>query len=326
MPGEWGRGAVIQRLPFSGLLGYLLNAPAVRAAFKSWQGDILHAHYAGGYGLCASLTLLRPRIVSVWGADVYDVPQQGRVWKAIIRQVLNRADRVTSTSYAMREQCRTLNVIREIDVVAFGIDTEIFRPSDQKNSRENQPLIVGTVKTMHEKYGIDTLIHAFAHIGPRVDHCDIRLKIVGGGPELDNLRRLCTELKISDFVEFLGHVDYEHVPENLQSLDIYCAPSRWDSESFGVAIIEASACALPVIVSDVGGLPEVVDNGETGLVISRDDVAGLADAIKRLIKDDALRRSMGEKGRANVIRKYEWSRCIDQMIEIYRSVIALQAR
>ena len=103
------------------------------------------------------------------------------------------------------------------------------------------------------------------------------------------------------------------MPAWLNRLDIYAAPSRLDSESFGVAVIEASACALPVVVSDVGGLPEVVRDGETGLIVPRDDVPALQAALKRLVLDAALRERLGQGGRAHVEREYEWGHCVDLM-------------
>lgn len=326
LAGDWGHSVMIRRLPFSGRMGYILNAPFARIAFKKWGGDLIHAHYAGGYGLCAVLTCVRPRIVSVWGADVYDVPRQGKAWKLVIQYILNSSDRVTSTSYAMLDHCRTIGINKRIDVVAFGIDTKIFSPKKITIADSKEHIIVGTVKTMHQKYGIDTLIRSFALICPNVDGKSVRMKIVGGGPDLENLKNLASELNISKYVEFLGNVEYERVPEILRELDIYCAPSRWDSESFGVAIIEASACGLPVIVSDAGGLPEVVSDGETGFVIKRDDVSGFAEAMKRLIRNDTLRQEFGKNGRASVIRKYEWTRCVEKMVCIYRDVIGTVVR
>jgi glycosyltransferase involved in cell wall biosynthesis len=108
-------------------------------------------------------------------------------------------------------------------------------------------------------------------------------------------------------------VAHAEVPAWLHRLDIYAAPSRLDSESFGVAVIEAGACGLPVVVSDAGGLPEVVRDGETGLVVPREDVPALQAALKRLALDPALRRRFGRAGRAHVERAYAWGQCVDLM-------------
>ena len=92
-----------------------------------------------------------------------------------------------------------------------------------------------------------------------------------------------------------GPVPHEKVPDILGQLDIYVAASRW--ESFGVAVLEAAACGLPVVVSDVGGLPEVVEHGITGFVVRREDPGSVADALIRLVSSGELRRRMGDAAR-----------------------------
>jgi glycosyltransferase involved in cell wall biosynthesis len=121
-------------------------------------------------------------------------------------------------------------------------------------------------------------------------------------------------------VRFAGPVPHAEVPHWLHQMDIYVAASRLDSESFGVAVLEASACALPVVVSDVGGLPEVVAHGVTGLVVPRDDPAALSAAVERLVADADLRRAFGEAGRVRVQQQYEWTHSVDEMLACFNAV------
>jgi L-malate glycosyltransferase len=152
---------------------------------------------------------------------------------------------------------------------------------------------------------------ADADVQRRPDEC--RLLVVGDGPQRTALEALADELGIASRCEFVGAVAHADVPAWLNRFDVYAAPSRLDSESFGVAVIEAGACALPVVVSDVGGLPEVVRDGETGLIVPRDDVPALQAALKRLVLDRALRERLGRGGRSHVEREYEWGHCVDLM-------------
>ena len=96
--------------------------------------------------------------------------------------------------------------------------------------------------------------------------------------------------------------------------------------TFGVAVIEAGACALPVVVSDAGGLPEVVRDGETGLVVPREDVPALQAALKRLVLDEALRRRIGRAGREHVAREYAWEVCVDRMMACYEATLELMPK
>ena len=149
----------------------------------------------------------------------------------------------------------------------------------------------------------------------------LRLLIVGGGRDRSSLELLADSLDISKVTEFTGAVPHAAVPDYLNRLDIYVAASRLDSESFGVAVLEASASSLPVIVTDVGGLPEVVEDGVTGRIVPRDAPHALAKAIEELILNEGLRKSMGLSGLHRVLERYSWKDSVSKMEEIYEKVI-----
>lgn len=155
-------------------------------------------------------------------------------------------------------------------------------------------------------------------------HPALRLCIVGDGPDRAALQALAQLLQLQQRVDFAGAVPHDAVPAALRRLDIYAAPSRLDSESFGVAVVEASACGLPVVVSDAGGLPEVVVEGQTGLVVPRENVPALAEALRRLVLDTGLRERLGVAGRAHVQATYEWGHCVDLMERAMTNVLAVQ--
>ena len=133
--------------------------------------------------------------------------------------------------------------------------------------------------------------------------------------------QLLKELGIADVTTFVGQVDHQGVPAQLAEIDIYVALSRLDSESFGVAVLEASAMALPVVVSDAGGLPEVVVDGQTGIVVKRDDPAAAAAALEELVLDPERRTAMGAAGRRHVEEKYSWGASVELMESVYRSLL-----
>jgi glycosyltransferase involved in cell wall biosynthesis len=242
----------------------------------------------------------------------------------LIRGNLRRATAVASTSHAMARQVQHLTPERrEIAVTPFGVDLARFAPDPSHRVRGR--LTIGIVKSLAPKYGVDLLLRAFAglvndaEVQVLPDAC--RLLVVGDGPQRAELESLARELGIAQRTEFAGAVAHAEVPAWLNRFDIYAAPSRLDSESFGVAVIEASACALPVVVSDAGGLPEVVRDGETGLVVPRGDVPALQAALKRLVLDAALRERLGQGGRALVEREYEWGHCVDLMERCLERVV-----
>ena len=307
-------------LPFRGGLAYALNAPALYRAYRRSGADLLHVHYAGGYGAMAWLSGIRRRIVSVWGGDVYDVPHRSLLHRMMVLGALKGALRITSTSHVMAHEVRRLGITERIDVIPFGVDTAQFRPGHAKRSHTG--FIVGTVKSLQRKYGIDTLIRGFANAldDPDFAALDPLLHIAGAGEARAGYEALAAAVGRGR-ISFEGHVDHDRVPDMLHQFDLYVAVSRDDSESFGVAIIEASACGLPVIVSDAGGLPEVVQDGVTGQVIPRDAPDRLAQAITELARNAGRRRQMGLAGRDRVQRFYEWRHCVDRMILLYEDVL-----
>lgn len=318
-------GGTVEWLPYSGAIGYFLNAIRLRSRLDELRPDILNAHYASGYGTTAALTGFKPLLLSVWGSDVFDFPYQSWWRKVLLRRNLRSATKIASTSHVMARQVRLLDSTLPLPVVTpFGVDTNRFFP-DSKRDRDF--ITVGTVKTLTHKYGVDLLIDAFARLLQNYDvqksglFPRLRLILVGGGEERAALEARARSLNIADRVRFVGAVPHEAVPDWLNRLDIYVAASRYDSESFGVAVVEASACGVPVVVSDAGGLPEVVQHGVTGLVVPRENSQALANALSEIVLDEACRRGFGEAGRIHVLKHYEWEHCVDTMISVYERVI-----
>jgi len=303
-------------LPYSSPHGYFLNAITLKKTLKQINPDVLNAHYASGYGTLGRLSAFHPYVLSVWGSDVFDFPFKSRYHMALIRKNLLAADLVCSTSNVMAQQ--TLKIcpeIQRIEVTPFGVDTQIFKPLP--DCRNPEYITIGTVKTLAHKYGIDTLLHAFALACSEMKKIDpgkkLRLLIAGDGPEKFKLQELARSLKIESQCIWVGKVPHSEVPKILNQLDIYVALSRLDSESFGVAIIEASACGIPVVVSDAGGLPEVVEGEKTGFIVPRESVEEAKNVLFLLLQKPALRENMGKNGRLFVQEHYEWILCVAAM-------------
>ena len=325
-PGDPIDGRVkIHNLPHRGLPGYFLNVSKVRQLLGSIQPDLLHVHYASGYGTLGRLSKFHPLLLSVWGSDVYDFPATSWLHRALVASNLREADWVGSTSKVMAEQTRSLCAdLKHLSITPFGIDIEKFHPQPQQDKNY---LTIGTVKKLAPKYGIDILIKAFAAaresaIAQSLDLAQkLRLMLVGDGLQRKELEALAKELNVDKVTTFVGAVPHEDVPRYLNQMDVYVAASRLDSESFGVAVLEASACGLPVVVSDAGGLPEVVSDGVTGYIAPKEDVAATAAAIGKLIVGSTERDRLGQAGRKLVLDRYIWSENVDLMYKIYGQLL-----
>src|SRR5690625_501580 len=182
---------VLHRLPFPHPAGYFLNAWHVRKLLRKISPDVLNTHFASGYGTLARLSGFQPNVLSVWGTDVYEFPHKSRWHRGLIEANLKAARQICSTSHVMATVTKQLSPNLEVDVVPFGIDTEWFKPDQNRYSQGvGNNIVVGTVKTLLPKYGIDVLINAFALLVQRLEASEpelaqrLRLKIVGGGPDL----------------------------------------------------------------------------------------------------------------------------------------------
>lgn len=281
---------------------YLKNIMKIKKIIKDINPDILHAHYATSYGLIGSLSKYKPYIVSVWGSDVYDFPKKSFIHKEILKYNLKKADLVLSTSKVMAEETNKYTN-KEIIITPFGVDINKFKPN--KAIKENNgEIVIGTVKTLEDNYGIDYLIKAFNEVINRNKNLNLKLRIAGKGSKETKLRNLCKEFNIEERVEFLGFVDQKEVPNVFNSFDIAVFPSIF--ESFGVAAVEAEACGVPVIVSDVGGLMEATSPEYSSLVFKKKDVNDLVEKIETLLYDNKLREKMGNNAREFVEENYNY--------------------
>lgn len=304
----------VHLLKLHGQLGYFLNAFELRRLLSRERPDVLNAHYASGYGTLARLSGFRPLLLSIWGSDVYDFPTKSPLHRWLIQKNLKEATAVASISHCMLRQANALYSHPMTFITPFGVDEQMFSPGDREDM-DARSITIGTVKSLAPKYGIDTLIRAFAKVS---SEREVRLEIVGKGEQEGELRDLAIQYGVAERVNFRGYVRHEEVPDVLREFDIYAALSRYDSESFGVAILEAGACGIPVVVSDADGPKEVTIDGETGFVVPREGVDEAARAMARLVDSDELRAKLGGSGRQHVLNNYTWSRALDAMESAYR--------
>ncbi len=284
--------------------------------------DIVHVHYIYRHRFNILFTGIRKLIVSTWGRDVIadeDTPEGGRYdyWRSYL---LNRATVITATSGFLADATGRFlaDKSREIKVIPFGVDVDFFK---RKEARPDvpAPVVISFIKHLKKKYGPDILIKALPQLKSGLS--SVKLIMVGEGEMEDELKRIARESGVGDVVEFTGRVDIDGVREVLEGSDIFVQPSVYQSESFGVAALEAQAMQVPVVASRVGGVPDVVVDGEGGYLVEPGDVSALAGAIDKLIADAGLRRRMGETGRRWVEEKYDWNVNAKMMEDVYHEVL-----
>ena len=297
---------------------YIRSIPRLRKIIEEFQPDILHAHYASSYGLLNALSGFHPNILSVWGSDVFEFPRKSVLHKKILQFNLERTDFIFSTSEYMKRELEKYTE-REITVLPFGIDTKYFEPYEVERFFDDETTVIGIVKSMEDYYGVKYLLEAFAKVTELFPDKKLKLLVIGGGTQLDAYKNYAMSLGIGDTTHFTGYISYSDIPFYHNQIDIAVYPSL--RESFGVAALESSACEKPVITTDIGELPNLVLDNETGFIVKHKSTDAIVDKLKILIEDEELRIKFGKKGREFVNSNFNFNNNLTSMISFYKQIM-----
>lgn len=277
--------------------------------------DIIHVHYLFSDITVLSYAFFSNVIISVWGNDIIDDTEKPNSRVLFFRKLaLKNATMVTATTHYLAKQTQKYCSDKNIMVIPFGVDLNRFR---RKKLCTIKPAIynIGFVKHLLPKYGPHVLIKAVRYIKNPV-----KIFIVGKGAMESELKKMVNAYKLKN-VFFKGFIPNEKLPNFLENIDIFVMPSIYDSETFGVSAIEAQAMEIPVIASLVGGVPEAVKNGVTGLLIPPNQPKELAITIDKLIEDHELYEKLKYNCRKFVEDRYDWNKNILSVVNLYKKLL-----
>ena len=307
---------------------------AILAQARDGPVDVIHAHWAiptGPAAVMAARKLGVPSIITMHGGDVYVNPEQGYDFPTrwYVRPALRWTLRHAGALTAITEDCRQ-HALRagapadRIRLVFNGTDLRRFSPAENGNRGDSRfgPHMIFACRQLFPRKGIRFLIEAAAQLKPRFP--DLKVVLAGDGFERSDLVRLAEDLGMGPDVTFLGWVPNTELPPYYRAAALSVIPSL--EEGFGIPAAEAMGCEVAVVASDAGGLPEVVEDGVTGLVVPRGDSTALAQAIGSLLADPERRRAMGQAGRERALRLFDWDRSAEQFEQVYREVAARTGR
>ena len=332
-------GAVVHRLDPVLAIG---NAPLIPALARVEGFDVVHIHYPFIFG--SELTLLarlrrrrrdqallvhyKNRLVGrgVRGAlfEAYEHSVGPTLIRAADRVCVLSPDHADSVSYLRRAGEREA---AKLVVMPNGVDAEQFSPGpDASRLRErlgippDSPVaaFVATLDRAHHFKRVDVAIDALGELEDRTVH----MVVAGGGELVDEFRARAASRGVAERVHFLGAVPHPELPDVLRACDLFLLTTE-PPESFGIVLIEAMACALPVVATDYPGVRAVVVDGETGLLARQGDPRDVARRLSELLAMGAEGRgSMGAAGRARAEREWNWPRLLDRMDDAYAQAIA----
>lgn len=282
--------------------------------------DIVHCHF-GQNGIDAAilidLGLLKGKLVTTFhGYDIREgIARMGRVYDLLIKH----CDAVHSISQYNRKHLEAFGFDRNrIIHHPMGIDLKRFQPPQNPGMAETVTIL--TVARLVREKGFQLAFQALADVRTRRSGTPIRYRIIGEGGFAGSLQSLMRELGLEDVVEFLGAQDQTMVATTLSHADLFLLPSL--AEAMPVSIMEAMACALPVVATDVGSVAELVRDGQTGRLVPPADSRALADALIKLLDERESWPRLGQAGRAIVTEKYNLDILNDYLVEHYRLLLA----
>jgi N-acetyl-alpha-D-glucosaminyl L-malate synthase BshA len=290
--------------------------------------DLLHVHYAIPHATSAVMARqilegeghLLPVVTTLHGTDITLIGQDPS-FAPVVTWSINESDGVTAVSdYLRQETYDHFEVNNGIEVIPNFIDTDRFYRQNKEHFKQvlcpNGEKVIVHVSNFREVKNTKQVVEVFHRV--QNGQSDVKLLLVGDGPERVPTERKARDLGVYDDIRFLGKQD--PIEEILSISDVFLMPS--ESETFGLAALEAMACRVPTVVSDVGGLPELVNDGETGFLCSVNDVDAFTERTRSLLNDDDLHARMAEAARQRAIDTFDIDRVVPKYEQYYEEVRA----
>jgi len=273
--------------------------------------DLIHCHGLYPDGFAAAKIAQRANVPLVMHIHESGIRKSYRKYNRFMRYVMNQADKLVSVS---EFQYQTVTAVTDefagkMRVVYNGIDTEKFSPSARDSSGKAARMIF--VGNLIEGKQIDILIKAIDRLKTRFS---LALDVYGSGPKQKQYQQLAQQLNLNHLVKFMGHIENDILAETLKNYNLLVLPSRY--ETFGVVLIEAMACGLPVVATAVGAVPEIVDSDEVGILAQPDSVDSLAQAIEK-----ALTRQWDKNKITTHARKFSIKNTVQSLEGIYNEIL-----
>ena len=288
--------------------------------------DLLHVHYAIPHATSAYLAnqILKetgkgiPVITTLHGTDITIVGSDPS-YTPVVTFSINKSDGVTAVSdYLRDETCNRFDIEKKIEVIPNFIDLVRFRKSEKSHFKKalcpNGEKVLVHVSNFREVKRVSDTVEIFNKV--LQSGIEAHLLLIGDGPDRQKVENKCRELKICGKVRFLGK--QEKIEDILSIADLFLIPSG--SETFGLAALEAMSCSVPVISSNIGGLPELNIHGETGYLSDLGDIEEMGSFAVSILRDDKLQKKLSINARKRA-EHFELNKIVDQYEEFYKSVM-----
>jgi glycosyltransferase involved in cell wall biosynthesis len=318
------KGVKVRKLRYFSRFAYPLRILNVIKTVNEIDPDIVHAHYISHYGMYGALVGFRPFVVTAWGSDILVDPRRSLIREYFAKYVLTRASLVTVDSQSLIRHVMDFGVCQErIKLICHGVDWKFFGPPVEKTELRDDldiPVsshVVISTRSLEPIYDVETLVKAIPIV--LRSNADARFIIVGKGSLKNKLEVMVSNLGVSSNVEFVGQVSQTEVSRLLGLSDVYVSTSLSDTTS--VSLLEAMACGLPVVVTELEGNIEWIKEGVNGFLFSKSDSKMLADRITYLLSDENIRKRFGAANRKIVLERADYEKEMKKMEDLYNNLI-----
>ncbi len=295
-----------------------ISTLAMAEGIKVRGAEIIHAHFAAGPAASAMVVSELTGIPFAFTGHGYDLYREPIDWKFHAEKCRRAAFVRCISEFGRRHLLDKTGVDdRDFYVIPCGVDTDRFRPNNEKVDSSSKDGIILTVASLVPPKGIPFLLKAFSD--PEIKRLGKKLVIVGDGPMRDELMSEASRLRVD--VEFLGNVQNSEIEKYYRKAEIFVLPCvtapNGHHDGLPVVMMEAMASGVPVISSNISGIPELVEDGKNGILTPEKDVGAIANAIRTLAQDDDLRGRFSVEGRKKVIEKFNINDVAKSLKELF---------
>lgn len=281
--------------------------------------DIIHAGPIQSCGFLSALTEFSPLVTMSWGSDILVDSQKDFLWKWVTEYTLSKTSVFIGDCETVKKKALQFGFLENrIFLFPWGIDLKQYQPKYNVSFRNKlgwaDKFVLLSLRSWEKIYGVDIVAKAF--VAASLAEPELRLILLGRGTQEPVIMKIFEDAGMKDRVYFGGVITQNNLPDYYQAADLYLSASRSDGSS--VSLMESLACGLPVLVSDIPGNQEWIEQGKNGWMFETDSVENLTDSILEIVKNKQQLPIVGQEARKTAEKKANWEKNFKELLEAYQ--------